>query len=122
MDRTKGITILKYFISVLIACCALAPNLCVGESIDTAVDDKIVIIKKDIAYLQVYNLNQVSIQDPGIVDLDEVEDNNIAIIAQQEGETAIFLWDELGKRTIIIRVIEQDLQHIRGTLGSRLDR
>ncbi|MCK4883192.1 MAG: TonB family protein, partial [Candidatus Omnitrophica bacterium] len=93
-------------------CLALAASDAnAGDSgvLDSALVEEINMIKGELVVLKVYSLTRVSVADPGIADIADANDQEILLVGQRNGETAVFLWDENGKQTIMVYVYNRDL-------------
>lgn len=71
-----------------------------------------------IGELETYAINsltRVSVSDPMIADVSDVDDASMVIIGKAEGQTSVFYWDENGKNVIEVFVYQQelDLMHAR---------
>lgn len=82
------------------------------DVVDTKTMDRIIIFKGDVVTLKVYSLTRLAVTNPGIVDLGRVEGDQILLIGQREGQTPFFIWDEYGKRKIVVHVITEDLDDL----------
>jgi pilus assembly protein CpaC len=61
------------------------------------------------------SLTRVSVSDPMIADVADVNDTSMVIIGKAEGQTSVFYWDENGKNVVSVFVYQQelDLMHDR---------
>lgn len=76
-------------------------------------ESEINLIRGELRPIPINNLTRISIADPDIVDIADIEDENILIIAKDVGMTAVFIWEEERKRTVMVRVSTQDLESMR---------
>ncbi|MCK5082680.1 MAG: pilus assembly protein N-terminal domain-containing protein, partial [Candidatus Omnitrophica bacterium] len=93
-------------------CLALATsdaNAGDSDVLDSALVEEINMTKGELVVLKVYSLTRVSIADPGIADIADANDQEILLVGQRNGETALFLWDENGKQTIMVYVYNRNL-------------
>jgi len=81
-----------------------------GEIYDSIYTDEIHMVKKDLVTISVYALTRLSITDPSIVDVVEADDKEVLVVAQEEGESTMFIWDEHGKRSITFHISGQMLE------------
>ncbi|MDP8213451.1 MAG: TonB family protein [Candidatus Zapsychrus exili] len=91
------------------------------ETIDTLGIAEISMIKGELDTLKVYSLTRVSLTDPSVADIVDANANEILLIAKEEGQTALFIWDKHGKRTLAVNVFNQHLESIKGRLEDLLD-
>ena len=82
------------------------------DVVDTMKEDKVSINKGDLISLKVYQLTRIAISNPGIIDVVNADEKEILIIGRTVGETPIFIWDENGKRKIMARVMEEELDTV----------
>lgn len=83
------------------------------EPVDSNESMEINIIRGELATLKVYSLTRLSISDPNIADVASADAEKLLIVGKNIGQTPFFIWDEKGKRTIMIRVYEEDLAQIK---------
>jgi len=74
----------------------------------------------DAQTLPVNGLTRVSVTNPDIADVADAQTDSILVLAKKPGQTAIFLWDADGKRTILTHVTTQDLGTLRDRIGHML--
>ena len=79
------------------------------------------LLKGDLKALPVSNLKRVSIVDPSVADISNAETNEILLIGNEPGQTVMFVWDDSGKRNVIIRVFSDDLTAVRYRLEKLLE-
>ncbi len=71
------------------------------------------ILKGDIASVPAKAVTRVAISDPLIADVQDAKANEILIVGNAIGQSTLFIWDASGKRTVLIRVVEEDLSIVR---------
>ncbi len=91
------------------------------DIVDTRKTDEMFLYLGDLGTMRVYNLTRLAVSNPGVVEIVNADVNQILLVGRQAGETQFFLWDEYGKRTIMIRVLERDLELIRRRMLRLLD-
>jgi len=84
--------------------------------IDSIYIDEINMVKGELVTVKVYSLTRVSITDPGVADIVDADDKELLIVGSRIGQTALFIWDEHGKRTIIIHVFNQNLKIVKNRM------
>jgi len=89
----------------------VAPNLNAQlmDVVDTNETQEVFLYKGDLVTLVVHSLTRLSLGKSGIIDIVNADVNELLIIGQTVGEAPLYIWDEFGKRTINLRVIDQDL-------------
>src|SRR6185503_16064399 len=92
----------------------------VDVSIDTMGIEQLNLIKGELETLKVHNLNRLSLTDPEIADIIDATETEALIIGQQLGQTILFIWDDHGKRDIVINVIGRDLTSVKERLSTLL--
>ena len=90
------------------------------EPVDSNESMEINILKGELATLKVYSLTRLSISDPNIADVASADSEKLLIVGKNMGQTPFFIWDEKGKRTIMIRVYEEDLSQIKTRIETLL--
>ena len=83
--------------------------------------DEIQVLKGDIQTIRTSNLKRVSITDPAIADINDARAKAVEIIGLEPGQTVLFIWDDSGKRTVVIRVVTEDLGLVKKRLERLLD-
>ena len=83
--------------------------------------EEVRILKGDLEEIPTPGLTRVAVRDPGVADILEADGNRILLIGHQPGETPIFIWDNAGKRTLIVRVFLDDLNLVRSRLETLLE-
>jgi len=102
-------------------CCVTAKaHAQLQDVVDTQTTQKVVMFKGDVMTLKVYSLTRLAVTQPGIVELARVEGNQVLLVAQREGETPIFIWDEFGKRKIHVHVLMEDLDQVVDRINNLL--
>jgi len=79
------------------------------ETVDSRETDRVIIYRGDVVSLRVYSLTRLAVTKPGVVEFGKIEGDQLLLIGQREGETPIFIWDEFGKRKLVVHVISEDL-------------
>ena len=82
--------------------------------------EEIQVLKGDIKTLQTTNLKRVSITDPAIADINDARAKAVEVIGLEAGQTVLFIWDDTGKRTVVIRVVTEDLGLVKHRIESLL--
>lgn len=88
----------------------------VKEIVDTAKIEEVYLIRSELQKIKVYGLTRISIADPAIADIEDATDEEITVMGLTTGHTAMFIWDNLGKRIITIHVSDQELTPIMSRL------
>lgn len=92
-----------------------------GE-VDPKNQEEIHMIKGDLEAVKAYSLVRVSVSNPEIADIANADNDQVLMLAKKPGQCALFLWDEYGKRTIIIRVFSEDLELVKARVDDLLKR
>jgi len=79
-------------------------------------------VKGDLQSVKVKNLSRVSITNPDIADISDAQPEEVMVMGKQPGHTVMFIWDDDGKRSVIIRVIEEDLTLIRARIAKLIQK
>jgi TonB family protein len=83
--------------------------------------DEIMVLKGDIQTIRTSNLKRVSVTDPAIADINDARAQAVEVIGLEAGQTVLFIWDESGKRTVIVRVVTEDLGLVQKRIKSLLE-
>jgi pilus assembly protein CpaC len=83
--------------------------------------NEIQVLKGDIETIPTSNLKRVSITDPVIADINDARAKAVEIIGLEEGQTGLFIWDDQGKRTVVIRVVTENLDLVQRRIQSLLE-
>ncbi|MFP4473628.1 MAG: TonB family protein [Candidatus Omnitrophota bacterium] len=83
------------------------------EVVDTLEESEAVLYIGDIIALKVYSLTRIAVSQPGVVEIVNADVDEILLTGKRTGETQFFIWDEYGKRTVVVRVLDQDLTMIQ---------
>ena len=75
--------------------------------------DEVQLVKGDVYTIQAKNLQRLSITDPNVADISDAKPSQIILVGKAPGQTVLFVWDDSGKRTIIIRVVTEDLMLVK---------
>ena len=83
--------------------------------------DVIDMVAGDIETVAVNNLTRVSVTNPEIADISDAQSDKVSVLAKKAGETVLFLWDAGGKRSIKVRVVNEDLSAVKARVQKILD-
>ena len=71
------------------------------------------LITGDLETIVTKNLTRVSVTDPEVADITDAKTDKALILAKKPGQTAVFLWDDDGKRGITIHVSNEELKTLK---------
>ena len=86
--------------------------------LDSINQDEVNMIKGELISVKVNSLTRVSVTDPNIADIADATEEEILLVGKAKGQTALFIWDEQGKRTVMVYVYEENLDLVK----SRVER
>jgi len=113
---------LFFLISILFgAAAATSVKAQVEEKIDTREKRDVILYRGDLVSLKVYSLTRIAISTPGVVDIVSADVDEILLVGNALGQTQIFIWDEYGKRSVLARVMEHDLDMIKERIEQLLN-
>ena len=75
----------------------------------------------DIQTVAANNLTRVSVTNPDVADISDAQNDKITLLAKRAGSTSLFLWDDKGKRSLKVRVVNEDLSALRERIQKLLD-
>jgi pilus assembly protein CpaC len=78
-------------------------------------------IAGDIQSVPAHNLTRVSVTNPDVADISDAQSDKITLLAKKAGETALFLWDASGRRSVTVRVVNEDLDAVKARVQKVLD-
>ncbi len=87
----------------------LFPSWGLAEPLDSLKVDEVHILRGDLEAVKVYNMSRVALSNPEVADFANIDNQEILLVGRRPGETSLFIWDEHGKRSLIIRVYNDDL-------------
>jgi TonB family protein len=90
------------------------------DQLDSIYVDEVNMIRGELVSLKVYSLTRVNIADSQIADISEADDQKILLRGNSVGQTALFIWDEHGKRTIMVYVYNQNLDLVKNRIEKLL--
>lgn len=73
-------------------------------------------IKGDLETIKVFDLTRVSITHPEVADMASVDSEHILMLGKQPGQTTVFIWDKYGKRSVLVRVADDDLDAVKSRI------
>lgn len=91
-----------------------------AETTDSVAEDEVYIVRGELATLRAEGLTRLSVTDPNVADIVNADEDKILVVGQAAGQTALFVWDTHGKRTVMIYVFNQDLELIKDRLKQLL--
>ncbi len=83
--------------------------------------DVIDMVTGDVQTLPVHHLTRVSVTNPDIADIQDAQGDKVSLLAKKSGDTVVFLWDDDGKRTIKVRVVNEDLNAVKARIQKVLE-
>lgn len=75
--------------------------------------EEVQILQGDVHRVETKNLSRVSVTDPNVADINNAKPDEVTLIGKEVGQTALFVWDDSGKRTFMVRVVAEDLGLLR---------
>lgn len=89
-----------------------------AEEIDTTTAKDVYMIKGELVNLKADGLERISVTNPEVADILRADEEEILMVGQSVGQTALFLWDKQGKRSLLVHVFSQDLELVKERLGA----
>lgn len=84
----------------------------IQDTVDSKETSNVFLYVGDLVTVKVHSLTRVAISSPGIVDISTATADELVLVGRKVGETPLFIWDELGKHRLSIRVLADDLSLI----------
>ncbi|MBP9855482.1 MAG: TonB family protein [Candidatus Omnitrophica bacterium] len=91
------------------------------DAVDTLYMDEVNMVLGELTQLKVYSLTRLSMTDPEIADILDASDGEVLLIAKNIGQTPLFIWDENGKRVIMINVSGAELSVVKDRIQKLLN-
>lgn len=91
-----------------------------ADEVDSIYTDEVQMVVGELEIVKVYSLTRLSIAKPGIADIVNASDSEILLIAKGIGSTPLFIWDENGKRTMMIHVGVNHLEQVKSRIETLL--
>ena len=88
---------------------------------NTSEGDVVDMVVGDIQTVPVNNLTRVSVTNPDIADISDAQSDKVTLLAKKGGVTVLFLWDTDGKRSVKVRVVNEDLTALKARVQKILD-
>lgn len=98
------------------------PPMSWAQATEAVKEDAIDLIAGDLEIITVKNLSRVSVTEPDIADIADAQADKITILGKKPGQAIIFLWDDSGKRTVMVRVASQDMSMTKARITKILDK
>ncbi len=92
------------------------------QPLDVKNNEEVHLIRGDLEAIKVYSLSRISITNPEIADIANVDSNQVLLVGKRVGQTMLFIWDEYGKRTVVIRVFEENPEQVMKRLQQMLEK
>lgn len=83
--------------------------------------DSIDMVSGDIQTVAVHNLTRVSLTNPEVADISDAQNDKVTVLAKKAGKTSLYLWDASGKRTVTVRVVNEDLSLLKARVQKVLE-
>ena len=114
---------LKYFFSIVFVLVFMMTRGASLSAQENAADtsDAMDLVVGDIENVTANGLIRVSITNPEIADISDVQSGKVSLLAKRAGETVLFLWDASGKRSMKVRVVNEDLSVVKARVQKILD-
>jgi len=96
------------------------PPLSADEN-ESAANNVIDMVAGDIETVPASNLTRVSVTNPEVADISDAKGDKVSLLAKKAGETVLFLWDAGGKRSIKVRVVNEELSAVKARVQKVLD-
>jgi len=111
-------TAIVFGISIFLHLMVLGLNAGADQNygLDPLQSDEINMLRGDLVSVKVSSLTRVSVADPDVADIADATDQEVLLIGHSIGQTALFIWDEQGKRTIMVYVFNQSLDIVKSRM------
>lgn len=110
----------KFFSGLLICCLIISTYSPAYASSPYDFYEEMQMLQGDVLSVKAQGVTRVAVSDPEIADIDDAKANEVLLIGIKPGQTTLFVWDSKGKRTILVRVIAEDISIVRVRLQKLL--
>ncbi|MDD3374201.1 MAG: TonB family protein [Candidatus Omnitrophica bacterium] len=90
------------------------------ETIGAFGEDTLEMVVGDLDTIWTKELTRVAVTDPSVADVVETSASEILMSGKKAGKTTVFIWDQYGKRSIVVWVFEENLDLVETRLKSLL--
>jgi len=90
------------------------------DALDSIYMDEISLVRGEVVTVKVYTMTRVSVANPEVVDIVDADEKELILVGKSNGQSALFLWDDHGKRTIMLNVFNRDLDLVKNRLQKLL--
>jgi pilus assembly protein CpaC len=109
----------RAMVALIFLVAAVYPGRVFGQaSADPYVPQDLELLVGDIQSVKVKNLSRISITDPSIADISDAKTDEVLLMGKHAGQTVLFLWDDAGKRSVVIRVVEEDMSLVKTRIST----
>ncbi len=91
-------------------------SICPQDIFDQNTEEEITLVTGEAYVFNVSFPQRVSMRNPEIADISKVSDKEIVIVAKQQGDTTLTVWNKEGEKTYYITVYAQDLDRVKTKL------
>lgn len=91
-----------------------------AEEIDTTTAKEVYMIKGELVNLKADGLERISVTHPEVADIIRADEEEILMVGQSVGQTALFVWDKQGKRSLTVHVFSRDMELVKERLATLL--
>ena len=93
-----------------------------SAALELGEDEEIHLLKGDLETIKTTNLQRVSVSEPTIADIANLDAEYVLLVAKKAGTCNVFLWDDQGKRTYVVRVFEDNLELVKARFENVLSK
>ncbi len=84
-------------------------------------NEEIHMLRGDLEAIKVYSLARIAVTNPEIADIANADSNQVLLLGKRAGQTTLIIWDEYGKRSVIVRVFDEDLNMVEKRVNQMLN-
>lgn len=85
-------------------------------------EEVINLITGEVHSIETKNLSRVAVANPDIIDISDAKPTKVFIAGKKAGQTELFIWDENGKKDIIVRVASENLDIVKARVKEIIDK
>ena len=111
---------LRKILNVFLVACLIPVQFSGTARAASGAFEEVQLLKGDFFTIPTKGLQKVSLTDPNVADINDAKPDQIVLLGQAPGQTILFIWDDSGKRTVIVRVLTEDLTVLKARIKGLL--
>ncbi|MBI3601822.1 MAG: TonB family protein [Candidatus Omnitrophica bacterium] len=80
------------------------------------------LVTGDVQTVETKNLSRVSVANPDVADISDAQPNKVLVVGKKAGQTEVSIWDDNGKKSVIVRVAGENLDSLKTRLEAIINK